>query len=183
MRVSLLLTAALLAGCSGTGSAPSTPSPGSGSVPMSIGFTEDGFVRPDATFTVGVRLSGEKSLTTKKYGALLGYFKGAKSAKTKVVTIPLGSSVVFDNVDTSRPHTGSFLGDASKTGADWPASFDGSSTQSSAGTDISTASFSTGTLSPGTTSLTYAASVPGFYMFGCAFHYDSNGMRDVIIVK
>jgi len=28
-----------------------------------------------------------------------------------------------------------------------------------------------------------ADGVPGFYMFGCAFHYVSHEMRDVIIVK
>jgi len=28
----------------------------------------------------------------------------------------------------------------------------------------------------------YETGIPGFYMFGCAYHYDSNEMRTVIIV-
>jgi plastocyanin len=184
MRVQILsafaLGASLLAGCAG-GSTPSTPAQtGSGPMPQTIAFDEH--LRPDSTFTVGVKLEGESAGKSKAYGAVLGYFKsGAK--KSAVVTIPLGSSVVFTNVDTALPHTGSLLGDASKKSAPWPSTFTGSGTQSAAGTDISATDFSTGTLSPGSSSLTYTANVPGFYMFGCAFHYVSHEMRDVIIVK
>jgi len=91
--------------------------------------------------------------------------------------------VVFTNVDSSLPHTGSLLGDATKKSAPWPSTFTGSSNASKAGTDISTTDFSTGTIDPGGSSAVYTASVPGFYMFGCAFHYISHGMRDIIIVK
>jgi plastocyanin len=37
-------------------------------------------------------------------------------------------------------------------------------------------------LNPGQKSLRYTTGLPGFYMFGCAFHYDGFGMRTVIIV-
>jgi plastocyanin len=184
MRVQFLsafaLAATVLAGCGGSAQTSGGPSTG-GTLPQTIAFDEH--LQPDAAFTVGVRLTGESSGTSKPYGAVLGYFKSTKSKTSKVVTIPLGSSVVFTNVDSELPHTGSFLGDASKKSAPWPSSFTGSSTQSAAGTDISTAGFSTGTLDAGKSSLTYAANVPGFYMFGCAFHYVSHEMRDVIIVK
>jgi len=45
------------------------------------------------------------------------------------------------------------------------------------------ANFSTGALSSGTKSVLYNTGLPGLYMVGCAFHYNSNGMRTVIIVK
>lgn len=183
MRVLALSTVALaatmLAGCGGSMQSAGNASAG-GTLPQTIGFSEKGEA---STFTVGVRLTNENPFVSKPYGQVLGYFKGTASKTSKVVTIPLGSSVVFSNVDSQLPHTASLLGDATKKSAPWPSSFTGSSSQSPAGTDISTASFSTGTMSAGKSSLTYTASVPGFYMFGCAFHYVSHEMRDVIIVK
>ena len=185
------LAVALLAGCAGTsstpGTSPSLPQAQSQShqTPLTVGFSEHGFVQnaKAKTFTVGVRLEGEKSDMDATYGKILGYFKGVKSKKTHVITIKTGEQVVFMNVDPALEHTGSFLGDASAGGANWPSTFTGSSTASPAGTDISTANFSTGAMSHGSSSATYAANVPGFYMFGCAFHYQSSGMRDIIIVQ
>jgi plastocyanin len=179
--LSAMALATLLAGCGGSQQAAGT-SPGGGSLPMAIAFDDD-HVQSAGDFTVGVRLTNEKSSTSKKYGAVLGYFKSTKSLTSEVVTIPAGSSVVFTNVDSSLPHTGSLLGDATKKSAPWPSTFTGSSNASKAGTDISTTDFSTGTIDPGGSSAVYTASVPGFYMFGCAFHYISHGMRDIIIVK
>jgi plastocyanin len=177
------LAAALLAGCAGGGSAANTTPAAAAPAPLTVGFSEHGLVPDAKSFTLGIRLGGEKAVTDPTYGKILGYFKGVKSKKTHVVTIATGDTVVFQNVDSSLSHTASFLGDASASGANWPSAFNGSSTQSAAGTDISTSSFSTGALSHGAKSLAYVANVPGFYMFGCAFHYDDAGMRDVIIVK
>jgi plastocyanin len=174
------LAATLLAGCGGSTQSSAGAAPG-GAMPQTIAFAEH--LEPSTDFTVGIRLNGENPGQSKPYGQVLGYFKGTKAKKSAVVTIPLGSNVVFSNVDGSFPHTGSFLGDASKKSAPWPSSFTGSGTQSKAGTDISTADFSTGTLNAGSSSLVYTANVPGFYMFGCAFHYVSHEMRDIIIVK
>ena len=96
----------------------------------------------------------------------------------------VANEVVFTNLDSGGlPHTAALLGDATKKRANWPKSFTGGTTASKAGTDISTTGFTTGTISAGSTSATYVANVPGFYMFGCLFHYVSHGMRTVIIVK
>ncbi len=174
------ILALTLAGCGGTNSMSSAASPSGQSVaPMVIDFNGAGLI----TKAVGVRLTNEKTLNSKVYGKLLGYFNGSKSTTTQVVVIKVGSKVVFHSVDGGHQHTASFLGDASKTGANFPKSFNGSSTQSPAGTDISTANFSTGTLNPNTNSLVYAANTPGYYMFGCAFHYGLFGMRDIIVVQ
>jgi plastocyanin len=176
---SLALAAGVLAGCGG-GQTGAVPASGNGLTPFNVAFSDDDRA---GGFTVGVRLTGENSGKSKPYGAVLGYFKGTTAKTSKVVTIPMGSTVVFTNVDSTLPHTASLLGDASKKSAPWPSSFTGSGTASPAGTDISATNFSTGTLQHGSSSASYTASVPGFYMFGCAFHYVSHEMRDVIIVK
>jgi plastocyanin len=180
MRSWFLLAAALLAGCAGSTASPAGVPPATGPAAQSIGFSDDGVL---SISRIGVRLTGENSFTDPTYGKVLGYFPGLTSTTSGVVTVALGSKVTFSNVDTSHPHTASFLGDASGSGASWPSSFTGSSSQSPAGTDISTSNFSTGTLSAGKSSLIYSANVPGFYMIGCAFHYTSFGMRDVVIVQ
>ena len=131
---------------------------------------------------VGVRLTGEQSFNSPTYGLVLGYFKGKTSTLSQIVKLPASTPVVFFNVDTLHPHTASFLGDATMQGANWPTTFNGSSTPSPAGTAIGTTNWSTGAMVPGGKSKKYTTGSPGFYMIGCAFHYDSNGMRTVIIV-
>jgi len=131
---------------------------------------------------VGVRLFGEKSINDPHYGFILGYFNGTTSTTSEVLHLTMGESVRFINVDSGAPHTVSFLGDATATHAPFPPSFNGSGTQSPAGTAIGTKNFSTGTLNPSQMSLVYETGLPGFYMMGCAFHYDSFNMRTVIIV-
>jgi hypothetical protein len=134
---------------------------------------------------VGVNLSGESAKTDPTYGRVLGYFNSSGSINTtsQVVHVTAATNVVFQSFESGIPHTASFLGSASANGASFPATFNGSATQSPANTVISTAGFSTGSLNPGSTSPQYNSGPPGFYMFGCAFHYDSDGMRTVVIVQ
>jgi hypothetical protein len=135
-----------------------------------------------APTNIGIRLNGESPKMNRHYGRVLGYFNGKTSTISEVVKLTAATNVIFNNVDALSPHTASFLGNATKQMAPWPANFDGSSTQSPAGTVISTTSFSTGALSAGTKSLKYNSGSPGFFMFGCFFHYNLDGMRTVIIV-
>lgn len=181
---SLVLAALLLAGCSTHGSSASAPlvQPPSQSV-SNVGFSDNGIDISSSTVAVGMRLTGESSFTSKRYGVVLGYFKGKTSFTSQVISLFASTPVRFFNVDTLHAHTLSFLGDATMNGAPWPQSFNGSFNQSSAGTAIGTTSFSTGILNPGTKSLLYTTGMPGFYMVGCYFHYNTNGMRTVIIVK
>ncbi len=187
LRFSLPLAGALattaFAACSGQ--------PGTMGVPHSGGMTSSmavGRALPvttltvDATETVGIDLSGQEAVQVKHYGKVLGYFPGSTKAKSQTVTIPVGSQVQFENLDTAYSHTAALLGDATKKHAKWPKTFTGGSQASAPGTDISTSGFNTGTLTSGKTSSVYAANVPGFYMFGCMFHYVLRGMRTVIIV-
>jgi plastocyanin len=191
MRVSALgkvlagsLAAALIAGCGGGARGPS-PMPASNSrhgTPMSL-VVEPTHITFDSGSKVGVRLNGETAFTSPRYGKVLGYFKGVTSTTSAVVMLEENTNVVFDNVDRFSTHTASFLGDATRRSAPWPSTFNGSSTKSPAGTAIGTTQFSTGALSPGQSSLVYNTGAPGFYMIGCAFHYNSFGMRTVIVVK
>jgi plastocyanin len=172
-----------LAGCSGqstTSFAPAQPAS------HSVAPVPEQFVNLDAdTITikhVGVRITGEAPTMNKKYGRILGYFNGKTSLTSEIVKATAATTIVFNNVDTSAPHTASFLGDANSQGANWPPAFNGSSKQSAAGTNIETTNFSTGPLTPGTKSLKYNTGSPGFYMFGCFYHYNLDGMRTIIIV-
>ena len=182
---SVALAALLLAGCGSHAAAPlsavsSHPTNNTVlTVPVQDETTNIGAI----TQHVGARLTGETGITDPRYGFVIGYFKGKTSTTSQIVSLPTATQVKFFNVDTVRPHTVSFLGNATKTGAPWPSSFDGSATKSPAGTDIGTANWSTGPLNPGTASAVYNTGPPGFYMVGCAFHYNSNMMRTVIIVK
>jgi plastocyanin len=187
----LLAAAGLLAlaGCGGASAVPQSNTMSnmmmtrtSGQAGAVLGLSSDE-VQPDSAEGVGIRLNGESSYSSKHYGIVLGYFRGSKSTTSQVVQLTASTKVIFTNHDASFPHTASFLGDATKDNAPFPPSFDGGSTQSPAGTPINTTMFSTGPLNPGQSSLKYNTGPPGFYMFGCAFHYDSHGMRTVYIVQ
>jgi virginiamycin B lyase len=136
--------------------------------------------------TVNLRITGEQQFNSPVYGPVFGYFR-KQSMVSQVVTLTSGESVRFKNIElpaSGITHTASFLGDATKNGAPWPPTFDGSQVKSAAGTVISTASWSTGPLAPGKTSAIYETGAPGFYMIGCAFHYnDATSMRTILIVK
>jgi len=181
---SISLAALLLAGCSAhsNAAAPVMPAPPQQSQVANVGFSDDGI---DTTTVkhVGARLNGESPFQSPAYGQVLGYFNGKTSFTSEVVSLPSATEVRFYNVDASFPHTVSFLGNATKNNAPWPAQFNGSGTKSPAGTDIGTTNWSTGTLLPGGHSALYNTGAPGFYMVGCAFHYNTHMMRTVIIIK
>ena len=191
LRVSAALTcAALLAGCSGGASSTTGPLSSSSLAPLSVSQRQAtlpaSLAQPDATTQkIGIRLTGEKAHNNKIYGPVLGYFNGwvNKTMRSQIVVVNAGQNVVFKSIDTALPHTASFLGDASSSSAPWPVSFTGSATQSPAGTSIESTNFSTGTVSAGSKSLTYTTGVPGFYMFGCAFHYVTHTMRTIVVVQ
>jgi plastocyanin len=184
MSLAGVLAATSLVGCGGGQAGTSSmPSAGGTTGTQAIGHgLPVANLTVDATEAIGINLSGQVAKKVKHYGKVLGYFPGTTKTTSQVIHIAVGSQVTFTSLDSALPHTAALLGDATKKHANWPATFTGGTTQSSAGTDISTVGFTTGTLEPGKTSLTYAANVPGFYMFGCMFHYVIDGMRTIIIV-
>jgi plastocyanin len=182
-RLAGVVAAAALAACGGGQSSTAALSSGD-----SLGTASVGRALPlvtlsvDATETIGVNLNGQAKAKVKHYGNVLGYFPGTTKSASQVIHIPVGSQVQFESIDTTYPHTAALLGHATKKHAKWPANFTGGTQTSPAGTDISTKGFTTGSLSAGTPSALYDANVPGFYMFGCMYHYVTRGMRTIIIV-
>ena len=140
----------------------------------------DILVYEETIYSIGIRLNGEISFMDPNYGFELGYALG-KGTQTQTISMAMGESVRFTNLDTV-PHSAAFLGDATQSSAPWPQSFDGSTKRSRAGTAIGTNGFATGSLDPGKSSPVYETGLPGFYMFGCQYHYNTNKMRTVLIV-
>jgi len=182
-RLTLYLSPlALFAGCAAQSSSmPATPSAAAApQIPTQIAFSDEALPNTDAT--VGIHLVGETPTKSPRYGQVLGYIKGTTSKVSQVVVLGANQPVVFKNVDVIT-HTASFLGDASSKSAPWPSKFTGQEAASKAGTAIGTTHFSSGPLNSMKTSLAYTTGAPGFYMFGCFFHYVGDGMRTVIIVE
>lgn len=130
---------------------------------------------------IGIRLNGEMSIIDPNYGFELGYSLGYGTT-TQTIGLAAGESVQFQNLD-SVYHSAALLGDASAKSAPWPESFDGSTTASPQYTAVSSPGFSTGPLAPYAISPRYDTGVPGFYMIGCQFHYNSNQVRTVLVVQ
>jgi hypothetical protein len=162
-----------------TGSCASpSPSPSPSSSPSDCAQP----IAPAATEMIGVDLS-INYCTDSTYQAVIGYFVGWTAPNAgEVITITHSSidHVQFKNVD-NQPHTAADLGPW--TGSYPPNGPDPAATPSPKGTDISATGFTAGNLNPGQKSRPYIADVPGVYIFGCAYHYNSNNMRTVIIVQ
>lgn len=120
------------------------------------------------------------------YGNVLGFFNGVSGnppSGSGVVNLTAATNVQFLNFEPSAggfgQHTASFI-------QAWSGSFPATptipSTAAAAGTSISSTGFSTGPINPASASAIYNSGGPGIFIFGCAFHYVSNGMRTVIIV-
>jgi hypothetical protein len=170
-----------LAGCAGYGGGG-----GTGTGQGNCGAKPVATPTPSAA-PVGLLLTGESSVTTLSDGAVLGFFNGTAGnppTGSGVVNLTANTNVRFVNMESGAgalPHTASFLGAYTGT---YPATFTNTNgtTASAAGTVISTANFSAGNINPGTGSKVYNSGGPGMFVFGCFYHYLSNGMRTVIIV-
>lgn len=193
-----LLSLALVAGCAGGigyGSIASTnlgspspspnpspsgnpsPSPSPSSSPQGC----DQALPPASTEIIGVDLN-ITGCTDPTYQAVIGYFGGTNVTTAQVISLKASATdaIKFENFD-NQPHTAADLG--TWTGSYPPNGPSLTATPSPQGMDISTSGFTAGNLNPGTTTKrSYVANVPGVYVFGCAYHYVSNGMRTIIIV-
>lgn len=154
-------------GCGNGGGASPTPSPSPSSGPQEV-FMDLKFV----------------AITDPIYGVVFGY-NTTSAPLAQIVHLTANAPVEF-SAFTDGPHTAAYLGTATASGASWPVNCASvascvSTTASPAGTVINTPGFTTGTVNTGLLSATYMTPGPGFYIFGCHYHYDSNGMRTVII--
>lgn len=138
-------------------------------------------IAPAAVQTVGVNLTGQAACNDMTYQAVKGYFGGNAITTSQVVSVTHSATnaIQFVNLD-SQPHTATSLGPWSGS---YPVAGPALGTPSPKNTDISASGWSTGNLNPSQKSKLYLANVPGFYVIGCAYHYNSDNMRTVIIVN
>lgn len=141
-------------------------------------------ISPAATETIGVNLTNpvQAACNDPVYQAVKAYFVGSTVTASAVIGVSASTTdtIQFVNLDV-QPHTANELG--TWTGAYPQVTPNPNKTPSPAGTDISSLKFTTGVINPGATSLGYIADVPGVYVLGCAFHYNSDNMRTIVIVK
>jgi len=106
------------------------------------------------------------------YGLVGGF---TQTVFSQVLGFAPGSQIMIQNDQSSTPHT---LGDTGGHGS-FPASASLSTTASGGSTFSS--GFQTGSINPGQSVGPFTLST-GVYYIGCAYHYASNQMRDVLVV-
>jgi plastocyanin len=150
VRVISLLLIAALAGCT-----PGAPPAGAGTAAV-------------AATPIDVSLTSFATVTT-AYGSGGGF-------SPPVMTVPLGASVRFVNVD-SFSHTATSI-----SGTAFPSAspFGGAALTVSGGT--LSGGWSSGTLGAGMASQPLLADKTGTYLYGCFFHYGAP-MRGAVVVK
>lgn len=175
VSLSALLAGAAIAGCAGGTPFPVAVPPPPHNCVVAISQA--------STQTIGVNLTNpvQNACTDPTYQAVKGYFGGSTVAASQVISVTASATdvIVFMNLDV-QPHTANDLGTWS--GAYPQVTPNPNKTPSPANTDISSPKFTTGAINPGSTSLNYIADVPGVYVLGCAFHYNTDDMRTIIIV-
>lgn len=173
IRTSFFLAAlvAALAACGGGGiagyTAPSAPS-GGGSVPTPLSANSVGIALPSGT--IGTE-------NDPSWGPVGGY---TQTVYSQVLAFPPSTTIKLVNLSSTSPHTFNVVATSSGPPATFPVSPTFSTANS--GTTMN-ASYSSGSIAPnGSVSVTLPAT-PGIFLIGCAFHYTTNQMRDVIQVS
>jgi len=127
---------------------------------------------PSLTAGISYPPNGYGSENDPTYGTVAGYTQATYS---QTLAAPIGSSITLTNQDPSIVHTFNVV---STTG--FPAN-PSMSTAASGGNTIG-GSYASGNIAGGT-SVTIQLATAGTYYFGCAYHYLSDTMRDVIQVN
>jgi plastocyanin len=145
-------------------------------LPFAIAYT-----LPDALpkNTIGEELPTE-GLGTKKdptWGKVGGF---TQTKKSQVLAFPPGTTVTIRNLSKTTPHTLDAFAKAAAPPAKWPAN--PSLSFSAHGGGKMAVGYASGSLNPGA-SVKVKLVKAGTYLIGCAYHYASNHMRDVLIVK
>jgi plastocyanin len=125
-----------------------------------------------ASDTIGIALPTGMGTVSTSFGAIGGY---TQTAYSQVLAFPPGTTVTIKNLSSSTAHTLNVL---STTGFPTAPAL----STSAAGGSALAMGFQSGSIAPGgTVSVTLAN--PGTYFIGCAYHYLSNGMRDILQVS
>lgn len=110
------------------------------------------------------------------WGSVGGY---TQMHTSQVLAFPPNSTITITNLSSSTPHTLNVIGQSTGPPPNWPAN--PTLSLSPSGNGVLGTGYASGTVNPGK-SVTVKLTKPGIYLIGCAFHYLSNSMRDVIEV-
>jgi plastocyanin len=168
----LLTAACVLAACGGrTGAGPA----GAGLTPSLGAQTSIRFTLPKNTIGAELPSEGVGTENDPTWGTVGGY---TQSTKAQVLAFPPGTTVTFQNLSGSIPHT---LDVVMKVKGP-PAHFPPNPTLSipAKGNGVLAKGYASGAISPGK-SVSIKLLNKGNYLIGCAFHYHE-GMQDVIRV-
>ncbi|MBV9718924.1 MAG: SCO family protein [Candidatus Eremiobacteraeota bacterium] len=133
---------------------------------------------PLPTNAIGVAIPNQKIGVENDpvWGTIGGY---TEEATSQVLAFPPGAQITIKNLSSTTPHTLNVIGKRSGPPPNFPPS--PSLSFSPSGNGVLGTNYASGTINPGA-SVTVTLSNPGIYLIGCAFHYISNAMRDVIQV-
>jgi hypothetical protein len=168
---SLALSAAM-AGCAGTSSNGLSSSSLTPAMPFEIAFT-----LPKHTIGEELPSEGVGSKKDPTWGTVGGF---TQTGKAQVLAFPPGTVVTIRNLSKSIPHTLDVFAKAGAPPAKWPAN--PNLPFSKHGGGKLTVGYASGSLNPGA-SVQVELVKAGTYLIGCAYHYVSNHMRDVLVVK
>lgn len=110
------------------------------------------------------------------WGTVSGY---TQEKTAQVLAFAPGSQITITNLSKNTPHTLNVIAASNGPPPQWPAS--PSLSFYANGNGKLGVGYASGIVNPGT-SVTVTLSKVGTYLIGCAFHYVSNNMRDVIQV-
>ena len=111
------------------------------------------------------------------WGTVSGY---TQQQTSQVLAFPPGATITITNLSTGGvPHTLNVIAQTKGPPPHWPTS--PSLSFSPSGNGVLGATYASGTINAGA-SVKVKLSNPGIYLIGCAYHYISNQMRDVIQV-
>lgn len=164
----LLAFAASLAACGGGGGGYSAPVPGGGGGGgvTGVGAKTIGLALP--TSAIGVEVDPT-------WGMVGGYTQALYS---QVLAFAPGTTITLRNLGTTA-HTLNVLGTDSAPPASFPAS--PALLNTANGTSLD-ATYRSGNIAAGGT-VSVTLNTPGTFLIGCAYHYVTDNMRDVIIVS
>lgn len=133
---------------------------------------------PLPSSAIGVAIPSQKMgvVNDPVWGSVGGYTQAQTS---QVLAFPPGAKITITNLSSSTPHTLNVIAMSSGPPPNWPSN--PSLSFSPLGNGVLGAGYASGTLNGGQ-SVTVKLTKPGIYLIGCAFHYVSNQMRDVIEV-
>lgn len=131
---------------------------------------------PSAGVGIGIPTGRIGVVADPVWGTVAGYTQNKTS---QVLALAPGAKITLENLSSSTPHTLNVIGSTSGPPPKWPTN--PSLSFSPAGNGVLGTGYASGSINPGAT-VTVTLSKPGIYLIGCAYHYISFQMRDIVQV-